>query len=544
MTKARDNDSLRGSTGSSSLLAPIAMTILLAGCQTVSNPPEPASAEQNNLRKTEKNLEDSEKASTKVAQKEAPEVVVPKRPDDLWVRMQMGLGMNLDKEHSRIQTELDWYKRNKSFFSRISSRAEPYLYFIIKEAETRQVPLELALMPVVESSFDPFAYSPAGASGLWQFMPATGRHFNLDQNWWYDGRRDVVAATRAALDYMVSLHRTFGDWELALAAYNSGQGRVQNAINRNRRAGKPTSFWDLDLPAETTAYVPKLIALGKIIQDPKKYDITLPAIPNKPYFAKVQIGGQLDLAKAARISDIPLDQLYRLNPALNRWATPPEGPHHLVVPVNKAEKFRSALAALPPEERLQWQRYTVKSGDTLGEIAETFRTRSAFIAEVNKLEGTMIRVGQSLLIPVAAQEEHAYNLSADQRLATRQNRAVSNSHKIDYTVKSGDSFWSISRNFSVGINELARWNNMSPRDTLRVGQDLAIWMKVENDNQDAVIRKVTYRIRSGDSLSTIASRFKVRVSDIRDWNTDMNERYIHPGQMVTLYVDVTKTQIN
>ena len=544
MTKARDNDSLHGSTGSSNLLAPIAMTLLLAGCQTVSNPPEPVSAEQNNLRKTEKNLEDSEKTSSRDTKKETTKVLLPKRPDDLWVRMQMGLGMDLDQDHPRIQTELRWYKRNKSYFSRISSRAEPYLYFIIKEAETRQVPLELVLMPIVESAFDPFAYSPAGASGLWQFMPATGRHFNLDQNWWYDGRRDVVAATRAALDYMSSLHRTFGDWELALAAYNSGQGRVQNAINRNRRAGKPTSFWDLDLPAETTAYVPKLIALGKIVRDPKKYGINLPAIPNKPYFAKVQIGGQLDLAKAARISDIPLDKLYRLNPALNRWATPPEGPHHLVVPINKAENFRTTLAALPMEERLQWQRYTVKSGDTLGEIARNFRTRSAYIAEVNKLEGTMIRVDQALLIPVAAQAANSYNLSADQRLATRQNRSVSDSHKVDYTVKSGDSFWSISRNYSVGVNELARWNNLSPRDTLRIGQNLAIWMKVENDNKDAVIRKVTYRIRSGDSLSTIASRFKVRVSDIRDWNTDMSERYIHPGQMVTLYVDVTKTRIN
>ena len=156
-------------------------------------------------------------------------------------------------------------------------------------------------MPVVESSFDPFAYSPAGASGLWQFMPATGRHFNLEQDWWYDGRRDVVAATRAALDYMSSLYRTFGDWELALAAYNSGQGRVQNAINSNRRAGKPARFWDLNLPAETTAYVPKLIALGKIIRNPEKYGINLPAIPNKPYFAKVQTAGQLDLAKAAAI---------------------------------------------------------------------------------------------------------------------------------------------------------------------------------------------------------------------------------------------------
>ena len=546
MIKTRNKNTLRGSTGASHLLAPIAMTVLLAGCQTVTNEPEPVSGDPVGVKKTEKKLERSGKKHVKAIADETltPKAIPPNKQDNLWIRLQSGLGMDLDQNHPRINTELNWYKRNKSYFSRISTRAEPYLYFIIKEAESRQVPLELALMPVIESAFDPFAYSQAGASGLWQFMPATGRYYKLEQNWWYDGRRDVVAATRAALDYMVSLHKMFGDWELALAAFNSGPGRVRNAVNKNRRAGKSTRFWDLDLPAETTAYVPKMIALGKIIRDPQKYGINLPAIPNKPYFAKVQIGGQLDLAKAAKLSDIPLDQLYRLNPALNRWSTPPEGPHHLVVPINKAENFRTALAALPPEKRLQWQRYTVKSGDSLGEIAQAFRTRSSLITEANKLDSSMIRVGQTLLIPVAAKKADAYKLSSNQRLANRQNRTVSKRYKVDYTVKSGDSFWSIAKNYNVGINELARWNNMAPRDTLKVGQSLAVWMKSTSKNKNALVRKVTYQIRSGDSLSTIANRFNVQISQIRDWNSDMNEKYIHPGQLVTLYVDVTKTKVN
>ncbi|ELT90487.1 hypothetical protein CAPTEDRAFT_97490, partial [Capitella teleta] len=252
--------------------------------------------------------------------------------------------MDLNQNNSRIQAELEWYKRHKSYFSQISKRSEPYLYFIVKEAEARNVPLELALMPIVESSFDPFAYSHAGASGLWQFMPETGEYYGLNQNWWYDGRRDVVHSTRAALDYMQSLYNMFGDWELALAAFNSGPGRVQRAVRKNKKLGKSTRFWALDLPSETTAYVPKLIALGKVIRNPSKHGVKLDHIPNKPYFAKVQTSGQLDMAKASKLSGVELEELYRLNPGLNRWSTPPEGPHHLVVPVTDAEHFRTQLA--------------------------------------------------------------------------------------------------------------------------------------------------------------------------------------------------------
>lgn len=555
MTKKRSNQASGSSTGHVRLLLPIAISVMLTGCQAFNTTPEPASGSQGAVDAAKSANKPAGKAvkTTEVSAKpgptkkikkttpEPPKVVVPKKPDDLWIRIQSGLAMNLDQDHKRIQAELNWYKRNKSYFKRVSKRAEPYLYFIVKEAETRQVPLELALMPIVESAYDPFAYSPAGASGLWQFMPATGRHYKLHQNWWYDGRRDVVASTRAALDYMKSLHKMFGDWELALAAFNSGPGRVQNAVNKNRKAGKPTDFWSLNLPAETTAYVPKLIALGKIVRDPKKYGIQLPPVPNKPYFAKVKTGGQLDIAKAAKLSGVPLDQLYRLNPGLNRWSTPPEGPHHLVVPIKSAEAFRTELASLAPEERLKWTRYTVKSGDSLLKISKQFRTRVDVITDVNKLESNIIRVGQKLLIPVAAKEAGAYTLSSTQRLIAKQNRTVSGRYKIEYKVKSGDSFWTIARKYNVGVNELARWNNMSPRDPLKIGQKLTIWRKTTNKGKNVMVRKVSYKVRSGDSLARIADKFSVRVSEIREWNTDLDEKYIHPGDMMTLYVDVTKT---
>ncbi|OED45793.1 lytic transglycosylase [Endozoicomonas sp. (ex Bugula neritina AB1)] len=522
------------------LLLPIAISVILTGCQvfidsnTSTETPVVKKTGTLSAAKTDKNekIEPAKKPKKKV---------IPKKPDDLWVRIQSGLSMNLDQSNARIDAELNWYKKNNSYFTRVSKRAEPYLYFIVKEAEQRKVPLELALMPVVESAYDAFAYSPAGASGLWQFMPATGRHYKLHQNWWYDGRRDVVSSTRAALDYMSSLHKRFGDWELALAAFNSGPGRVQRAVNKNKKAGKPTNFWALDLPSETTAYVPKLIALGKIVRNPKKYDITIPSVPNKPYFAQVKTGGQLDIAKASKLADVPLDQIYRLNPGLNRWSTPPEGPHYLLVPTAKAKNFSTKLAALPDNERLKWTRYTVKPGDSLLKLSKQYRTRVDVITDVNKLESNVIRVGQTLMIPVAAKEAGSYTLSSTQRLIAKQNRTVSGRYKVEYKVKSGDSFWTIARKYDVGTNELARWNNMSPRDTLRINQTLAVWRQATNKGKNVVVRKVNYKVRSGDSLARIAGKFSVRVTEIREWNNDLDEKYIHPGDMLTLYVDVTKT---
>ncbi|WP_095210360.1 lytic transglycosylase [Endozoicomonas ascidiicola] len=512
------------------LLSGIVMSSLLSGCQV--------------LNQSETSTEASQAGGPTLVAKstsgtDVEKVVQPVVIDDLWVRIQSGLAMDLDQNNSRIQAELNWYTRHKNYFNTMSSRAAPYLYFIVKEAEARKVPLELALMPIVESSFDPFAYSHAGASGLWQFMPETGEHYNLDQNWWYDGRRDVVASTRAALDYMVYMHGMFDDWELALAAFNSGPGRVLRAVKKNQRLGKSTRFWALDLPKETTAYVPKLIALAKIVRDPKKYGMTFDTIANKPYFAKVNTNGQLDLAKASELSGVDLKQLYQLNPGLNRWSTPPEGPHYLVVPLNHAEQFRTQLAALPAEQRLSWQRYVVKAGDNLGKIANDFNTSIDVISEANKLNSTIIRIGQGLLIPVATGKSEAYTLSASQRLAAKQNRGVSGRSKVEYRVKSGDSFWSIARKYEVGVSELTRWNNLSPRDTLRIDQALAIWTEQESDG--SILRKVNYTVRSGDSLAKIASRFNVEVNEIQDWNNDLNGKYIHPGQRVIVFVDVTDT---
>ncbi|MGB1110769.1 MAG: transglycosylase SLT domain-containing protein, partial [Gammaproteobacteria bacterium] len=255
----------------------------------------------------------------------------PDAPLDLWARIRQSYSLG-NHDHERIDYELKRYAGKNGFFKRIAERADPYLFLIVEEMERNGIPGEVALLPIVESAFKPFAYSHGRASGLWQFISATGLRYGMKQSWWYDGRRDVLASTQGAAKYLNTLKDHFdGNWLLALASYNTGEYRVLREMKKNRQAGKPTDFWNLDLPRETEAYVPRLLAMAKIIADPAKYGIDLPPISNEPKLAVVETGGQLDLAIAADMAGISLDELYRLNPGFNRWATDPDGPHRLLV---------------------------------------------------------------------------------------------------------------------------------------------------------------------------------------------------------------------
>lgn len=467
-------------------------------------------------------------------------------PDDLYQKLRRSFEFDVTLDNPRITAQLRWYARHQSYINRVSDRAGRYLYFIVDELQQRDMPLDLALLPIVESAFDPFAYSHGSAAGMWQFIPSTGRMYGLKQDWWYDGRRDVVDSTRAALNYLGRLNQMFdGDWLLALAAYNSGPGTVLRAVRRNQAAGRPTDFWHLNLPRETEAYVPKMFALAKLIYSPETYGIELPLVSTQPYFAMVEVGGQIDLAQAAQLADMDLSDLYLLNPGYNQWATNPDGPHRLLVYVDKAEGFREKLAELPPESRMTWQRYTIKAGDSLLTIAGRFNVTVEMLRDANDLSGSLIRAGDALMIPIASARSSDYSMSASQRLARTQNAlAGSNRTRVNYVVRGGDTFWDISRKYGVSVGNLARWNNMAPRDVLRPGQTLAIWLDSNNARANVptsreVVRKVGYVVRSGDSLSRIANKFNVRVTDIERWNS-IDQPYIQPGQRLTLYVDVTR----
>lgn len=471
------------------------------------------------------------------------DVYVPPRPDnDLLAQLRRGFAFE-PRMNKRIQSQLDWFVRNPAYLDRVFKRAQRYLPFITAELRQRGMPLELALLPIVESAYDPFAYSHGRAAGLWQIIPGTATRFGIKQNWWYDGRRDVLDSTRGALDYLVYLHKfNKGDWELAVASYNSGEGNVRKAVRRNTARSKPTDFWNLSLSRETSSYVPKLLALAELVRDPQAYGITLPTIVDEAQFVVTDVGGQLDLALAAELAGIELDVLYSYNAGFNRWATDPAGPHRLLLPIEVAETFDTAFAALPENERVRWQRHKVKNGEAISQIAEQYHTTLASIRAANNINGNMIRAGSYLMIPVATKPLSAYNKSADQRRTQKQNIRRSG-NRVDHVVASGESFWTISRQYSVGVRELAAWNGVAPRDTLSIGQKLVVWTKqpVPGGAVSAAgkTRKLRYTVRSGDSLYRIASRFRISISDLVRWNKINKDKILRPGQKLTMYVDVT-----
>jgi len=479
-------------------------------------------------------------------------VVIEEQPiNNIWQRVQKGLVLNVP-DISRVRIQRDWYEKHQAYMDRVITRSTPFLFLIVDEIEKRNMPMELVLLPIVESAYDPFAYSHGRASGMWQFIPGTGKRYGLKQNWWYDGRRDVVESTRAALDYMEYLHKHFnGDWLHALAAYNSGEGNVARAIRRNLKKNKPTDFWNLKLPRETKAYVPKLLALADLLANQDQFILKWKEVPNKQLLTKVETDGQLDIALAAKLAGLSVDEFYKLNPGFNRWSTPPAGPHHILLPIEKSEEFVEKLANTDPSERVRWVRYKVKSGDSLILVAKKHNTTPKILRTANNIKGNLIRAGDRLMIPTASQSLAEYSLSSDSRLNARQ-KIQRGDNRVSYRVKSGDSFWKIARQYKVNLRKLAAWNGMAPTDPLKVNQKLVIWTKEAKIqvpsfvntavalNQNNRLRKINYRVRKGDSLSRISSKFSVNVADLKRWNNSVkNKKYLQPGQRLTVYVDIT-----
>ena len=471
----------------------------------------------------------------------------PAEPYDLLTKLRFGFALDYE-DNRRIAAERNWFVRHPDYLERVFTRAQRYLPYITAELERRGLPLELALLPIVESAYDPFAYSHGRAAGLWQMIPGTARRFGIRQNWWYDGRRDVVDSTRAALDYLEYLYElNDGDWLNAIASYNSGEGNVLRSVKRNRKAGKPEDFWNLKLPRETSMYVPKLLALVDIVENPDAYNLSLPAVLDEPQFVVADIGSQLDLALAAELAGVDVDTVYAYNPGYNRWSTDPAGPHRLVLPVEAADTFAAALAGVPEDDRVRWKRHKVKSGEAISTIALNYNTTVAQIREANNLRGNTIRAGHYLLIPVATKPLSAYSQSADARLAKTQNRKRAGS-KVEHVVRKGESFWTISRHYKVTHRQLAAWNGMAPGDPLPVGRKLVVWTDAANASPQVspattlgnTTRKLRYTVRNGDSLYLIANRFRVSINDIARWNNIDKNKILRPGQKLTMYVDVTR----
>ncbi|MDN5872078.1 MAG: LysM peptidoglycan-binding domain-containing protein, partial [Nitrococcus sp.] len=515
-----------------------AAALLLAGCaqlgveKPTSRPPSSAAHAKVQY------PADSSSASEALTIATTSAPTAPSAPTDLWARIRHGFELPEAEDQPLVLHDIEYFTGRQRYLDRIAERARPYLSYIVQALQERGMPMEIALLPIVESAFRPFAYSAGQAAGIWQFIPTTAEYYGLKQNWWYDGRRDVIAATRAALDYLQRLNELFhGDWLLTIAAYNAGEGTVLRAIKHNAAQGRQTGFWHLNLPSETEAYVPRLLALRSLIATPAAYGLKLPPIPNEIPIAVVEIRSQIDLALAARLAGITVTELVRLNPGYNRWATAPNGPHRLVLPVDRVARFREGLAAIPPEARVHWRRHQVVAGDTLSGLARRYGTTLAALKGANALRSSLIRTGSYLIVPLPRGPASAEALTNWQRYAV--------DHDLTYVVRRGDSLWSIARAHRSTVSRLCRLNQIAAGAILHPGQELIlrppqpISLAIAGLQPDGMIQAVRYTVQQGDSLYQIARRFNVTISDLRRWNDLTKGEYLQPGQELQLRVDVT-----
>ncbi|MDD1969178.1 LysM peptidoglycan-binding domain-containing protein [Pseudomonas putida] len=505
----------------------------LAGCQTT------GSLESSNATSAAHPPASVKPKQVFIARKPVP--LAP--PHDVWERMRQGFQLQDGNDlNPRIDQQRLWFANNPSFLETAGERGSLYMHYIVERLEERNMPLELALLPVIESAYNPMALSRSDAAGIWQFIPSTGRYFNLRQTSFYDGRRDITASTTAALDYLTKLHDMFnGDWLLALAAYNAGEGTVSRAIERNEKLNLPTDYWNLPLPQETRDYVPKLLALSQVVMSPQAYGVNLNPIDNKPYFEVVELNQRMDLTKVAQMANIDEDELIQLNPAFKKRLTI-DGPQHLLVPTSKSQLLTTSLSNMKPEELVDWQQYRVRPGDSLASIASRYKVSTSTLKDLNKLSGNHLKRGQALTIPV--QPGMKYAMPVFEEVAEVDEKPA---RTRTYKVKKGDNLGQIARINKVEVHDLQHWNKLSGYN-LKVGQTLVMQdnskpaktssravAKNDSKAKDAEGKATQYKIQKGDSLYLVAKRFNVEMQHLKRWNPRSGQA-LKPGQTLTVYL--------
>lgn len=490
-------------------------------------------------------------------------------------------------EHEAIDREVAWFVNHPDYIERVQERAGLFLHSIVEQFEANGIPGEIALLPVVESAFSPAAYSPKDAAGLWQFIPSTGKLYGLKQNRFYDGRRDVHESTQAAIKYLKKLHDNFdGDWLLALAAYNAGEGTVSRAIKRNQDEHKPTDFWSLPLPKETKTYVPRLLAVARVFANSDEFEFSLREIPNRPLLEQVDVDTRIDLRMAAMMADISVEELKSLNPGIHHTHFGPESSQHLLIPVEKTGQFREQLARLSEGASIPGWSGGESLASMVQQLDETPKTFGSGRLSPNKLRG-----GTQLLAKVSGKSDYANSLKD---FETQLALAPTGTRKSSYTIRKSETLTGIAQKHSVSVDKLMKWNRFtSAKAKLTPGKSLVVWTyvpetakkdkpalakadarkvetakpatvaakigtkreapnlpvisradtvrgkprageKITKTVASADFRPVQYTIKTGDSLHTIAQRFNVNVDDLRKWNTVKDVKGLQPGQILML----------
>lgn len=498
---------------------------------------------------------------------------------DLWDRIRMGFGMDT-LDTPLVETHVNWYAQRPDYVRRTVERSRRYLYHILGEVEKRGMPTEIALLPMVESAFNPMAYSTSHASGIWQFIPSTGKDFGLKQTGWYDGRRDIIAATDAALDYLTKLHNQFGTWELALAAYNCGEGCVARAIAKNQAQGLPTDYLSLNLPTETRHYVPKLLAVKQIIADPASVGLNLDRIPDQAYFTTVTLNKPIDVSLAAKLANMPVNEFVSLNPAYNKPVVRSDTPAQLLLPVDKVDTFSNNLQNYD-RPLVTWQVYAAKIGERASTIAKKFDVTVAWLKEHNPIQ--LSRKGKltsnhALLVPLKGNSDNTLSATPSPTITTNKIALADSSPnqtatsdvptrdalikaaksepahqgKIPkkITVKKGDTLYSLAERYQITPHELAQWNKIKPNQ-LKLGQKLSVVApnddheinnkhglddKPSKANKKRVKQEKIkqYLVKKGDTLSSIALKNDVTVDDIQHWNKLKHHNTLKPGSKLVL----------
>lgn len=479
--------------------------VWLAACGSVSEMENIAATDQPSLEKPV-----TETALVIDAPGPTPVIVdVIQAPQGLIESLASDFSWNRHLDRPKVQKQIASYQKKPEQLEKMLSRSADFLPLITEQLNQRGLPTELAFLPLVESGYLTSTHSPAGAAGLWQLMPATARHLGMEINWWYDERLDIQASTQKALDYLEYLNKQFkGDWELTITAYNGGEGHVRS---RMRRANSK-NFWELSLKIETEGYLPRLLAVTEIISAPEKYGLTIPQIEAESRLQKVKFDQQIDLRLAAQAAGLEYQLFKVLNPDFQRWVSPPDGNYALLLPEENANKLRTNLNSLQPDQLASWDHYKVKSGDTLIDIAREFGTTVRALIAVNELKNSRIYARQELLIP------KVQNVAKPQK---------SDTVKELYIVKNGDSLWKIANRNNISISQLKKLNSLTSSSVIQPGQVLIL-------NEYFTGKETTYQVKQGDSLSIIAYQFDVAIADLKIWNALGKNDLIHPGQILKI----------
>lgn len=413
----------------------------------------------------------------------------------VWDVLRTQLQLDHAVEQPQVQAQIRWLKTHPSYIRELA-QSEPYIYHIVSEIKKRHLPGELALIPMIESTFDPFAYSNRGAVGLWQIMPKTGDELGLTQDWWFDGRRSIRTSTSAALNYFTYLRDQFhGNWLLAVAAYDAGEGTIGRAVKAVGVSPVQARFWQLAVPVETKNYVPRLLALAEIVQYPERYHVTLPDIPHVPYFEEVTLGNQIDLNRAAKLAGMSYRELLKLNPGYNHWTASPYQSFKLLIPTEKVNDFYKNLALLPRKDRVTWIKHRVQRGETIAQLAQQHFTSIQLIKELNHIKTNHLNTGQTIIVP---SQKNTVALNAKkQKLSFDTGRfSLPRIYKVLHIVQPLETLDMIARKYHVSTQEIMQWNKLDKNTKLTLNQQLFVWKNTNTDNP------IVYIVRKGDNINS------------------------------------------